>query len=279
MGDQEYKKLLKMYKRDILPPDHRASITVQRVGSRIASAAKKFEEEYMNDDDKKKKSSSQHQQHVLGNNHNFTFTVVRSDMANAFVLPNNHVFLFTGMFKYVRQEDELAAVLGHETAHNLARHAGERISGSLLMSMIARVTLLIDPSGVLYTIFIPAAQLMHDLPHSRDHEIEADYIGLHLAADACYDPRAAKRVFAKMKEDEKMMGGGVIKSSTPPEFMSTHPSYDTRLSNFDDWMPDAMTKYNADGGMKCQRIRAEMKQARKLAALTASRREQLQQQQ
>eukprot|EP00553_Chaetoceros_curvisetus_P012879 CAMPEP_0204636952 /NCGR_PEP_ID=MMETSP0717-20131115/35358_1 /ASSEMBLY_ACC=CAM_ASM_000666 /TAXON_ID=230516 /ORGANISM="Chaetoceros curvisetus" /LENGTH=204 /DNA_ID=CAMNT_0051656195 /DNA_START=93 /DNA_END=710 /DNA_ORIENTATION=- len=201
-------------------------------------------------------------------------------MANAFVLPNNHVFLFTGMFKYVRQEDELAAVLGHETAHNLARHAGERISNSLLMSIIARVTLLIDPSGVLYTIFIPAAQLMHDLPHSREHEIEADYIGLHLAADACYDPRAAKRVFARMREDEMSSSdGNATKSSvTPPEFMSTHPSYDTRLSNFDDWMPDAMTKYNADGGMKCQRIREEMKQARKLAALEASRREQQQRQ-
>lgn len=262
MGDQEYKKLLQKYRNDILQPDHRASITVKRVGSRIASAAKKFELEYNSS------RSKNPQQNNFGGD--YTFTVVRSDMANAFVLPNNHVFLFTGLFRYVREEDELAAVLGHETAHNLARHAGERISGSLLMSILARVTLLLDPSGVLYTLFIPAAQLIHDLPHSRDHEIEADYIGLHLAADACYDPRAARRVFAKMKQD----GSRSSLTVGPPEFMSTHPSYDTRLSNFDDWMPDAMAKYNADGGLKCQRIREEMKRARKIAALAASQREQ-----
>lgn len=207
-GDIEYRKLLQQYKNDILPPDHRASVTVQRVGSRIASAAAKT---FPAEEGKSSPSPS----HSLGAP--YTYTVVRSDQANAFVLPNNHVFVLTGLFKFVRSEDDLAAVLGHEAAHNLARHAGERVSGSLLISLLARFTLLLDPSGFLYTIFLPAATLFHDLPHSRDHEIEADYIGLQLAAEACYDPRAAKRVFGAMKEGNSTL-------ASPPEFISTHPS-------------------------------------------------------
>lgn len=200
-------------------------------------------------------------------------------MANAFVLPNNHVFVLTGLFKVVKDEDELAAVLGHEMAHNLARHAGERLSGSLLTNILARFILILDPTGLLYSIFIPATTLLHDLPHSREHEIEADHIGLHLAAEACYDPRAAARVFSAMKhhaheeEGESWSSRIVSSSTTPPEFMSTHPSYDTRISNFEEWMSEALDKFNADNGMKCQRIREEMKLARQRAALEASQRE------
>ena len=101
LGDQEYKNLLQKYRRDILPASHRACITVQRVGSRIASAADKFAKEQVSPESVSKSK--------------YTFTVVRSDMANAFVLPNNHVFVMTGLFQFVRDEDELAAVLGKFT--------------------------------------------------------------------------------------------------------------------------------------------------------------------
>lgn len=240
------------YKKDILPNAHRATKTVTRVGSRIANAANDFSKKYKPNE-------------TTGAP--YTFTVVRSEMANAFVLPNNHIFVFTGLFQFVRNEDDLAAVLGHETAHNIARHAGERVSGSLIKGLLARFTLFLDPSGLLYTIFLPAASLLYDLPHSREHEIEADYIGLHLAADACYDPKSAKRVFAAMKASTKEGSG------QPPEFISTHPSYDTRLTNFDDWLPQAMEKFNADGGYKCQRIKNEMKKARLLHDLNSKREE------
>jgi len=273
VGDQEYQKLLHHYgtRGKILPPSHRASLTVERVGNRIAEAASKF--------------ARQH--HVQTYGSKYTYTVIRSDDANAFVLPNNHVFVLSGLFNFVHNEDDLAAVLGHEVAHNLARHAGERVSSNILVSLIARCTLLIDPSGVLYSLFLPAAALLHDLPHSRDHEVEADYIGLHLVAEACYDPRAARKVFRAMKDGEDhghgkdhSHGHGKNKSNNhgrralaPPEFMSTHPSYDTRISNFDDWMPAAMDKFNADAGYKCSRIRKEMKLARAHAAKLASQRE------
>ena len=261
MGDEQYRQMMRQNRGQILPHDHRASITVRRVGGRIARAADKFAAEHGLEKDLKGSTSSQP-----------TFTVIRSDMANAFVLPNNHVFVLTGLFKYARDEDELAAVLGHEQAHCLARHAGERVSGSFLVSIIARFVLLLDPTGVLYTLFVPAATLLHELPHSRDAEIEADHIGLYLAAEACYDPRAAKRVFARMKAEDAD-GDATAASRSPPEFVSTHPSYDTRLSKFDDWMPDALSQFNADGGYKCRHIRQEMKKVRILAAQDAARRE------
>ena len=262
VGDQEYRKLLHQYKGQILPPSHRASVTIQRVGNRIATAADKFAKE----------------NNVETYGGKYTYTIVRSDMANAFVLPNNHVFVLTGLFDFVRNEDELAAILGHEIAHNLARHAGERVSGSILINLLARCTLLIDPSGVLYSLFLPAATLLHDLPHSRTHEIEADYIGLHLASEACYDPKSVRNVFKAMKDGEQgisSISGTKAKTSkvTPPEFMSTHPGYDTRISNLDLWMPEALEIYNADAGYKCNRIRKEMKLAREHANQLANKHE------
>jgi predicted Zn-dependent protease len=257
LGDHEYNNLLTEFKRkgQILPPDHRASVTVKRVGTRIAKAAAKF--------------ASKHDMTNMSNSP-YTYTVVRSDMANAFVLPNNHVFVFTGLFRYIQNEDDLAAVMGHEMAHNLARHAGERMSGGIVVNLLARLSLLIDPSGAIFTVFLPAAQLFRELPHSRTQETEADQIGVYLAAEACYDPRAAKRVFAAMKDGSKEIGGA------PPEFLSTHPSHERRISNFDQWLPDAMKIYDGDAfgdGERCRQVREQMKKARKHAAIQAFMRE------
>jgi predicted Zn-dependent protease len=272
LGDQEYKQLLKTFRKDILPPNHRASLTVNRVGSRITQAALDFSrEQNLNHNlqanattlSSKSKSSSQSEQPQ------YTYTVVRSDMANAFVLPGNHIFVMTGLFKYVHDEDELAAVLGHEIAHNLARHAGEKISGSLVVNMLARLSLLLDPSGVLFTLMLPAASVFRELPNSRTQETEADQIGVHIAAGACYDPRAAKRVFANMKAGTEGKGGAGGHMHAP-EFLSTHPSHDTRISNFDTWLPDAMTKFESDFGGRCRTVRRDMALARQHAARSAA---------
>ena len=115
LGDREYQNMVAAHRGNILPATHRAAETVRRVGQRIAQASQTF-----------------CQQHHLPPSHYakpYTYTIIRSDTANAFVLPGNHVFVMTGLFKYIKDEDELAAVLGHETAHNLARHAGEKVSG------------------------------------------------------------------------------------------------------------------------------------------------------
>lgn len=261
LGDDEYKKLLQTFRGQILPSNHRAAQTVQRVGSRIATASQDFAQQY----------------HLppASVNKPYTYTVVRSDQANAFVLPGNHVFVLTGLFRYVHDEDDLAAVLGHEVAHNLARHAGEKISGSVIVNLLARLSLLLDPTGLLIALLLPAATLFRELPHSRTQEAEADQIGAHLAAMACYDPRAAARVFANMKEEgsRRSANGTKVTTSEPPEFLSTHPSHESRIANFDQWMPDAMQIYQADAGERCRNLRRDMEVARQHAARVAAARE------
>ena len=138
------------------------------------------------------------------------------------------------------------------------------MSAGIVISIFARLLFLVDPSGVLSALFMPAASLLHSLPHSREAEVEADQIGVYLAAEACYDPRAAKRVFQAMKDGSR---------GAAPEFISTHPSHDTRISNFDKWMSNAMAVYTSDGGMRCQQVRDEMAKERYMAARGLVRRE------
>jgi predicted Zn-dependent protease len=109
LGDAEYQQLLQQFRGAILPPSHRANKTVQRVGSRIVAAAQEFMEQ------QHPPSTSTPTRTSTLFARPYTFTVVQSDMANAFCLPGNHVFVMTGLFQYARTEDELAAVLGHES--------------------------------------------------------------------------------------------------------------------------------------------------------------------
>ena len=107
LGDVEYQQLLQQFRGAILPPNHRATKTVQRVGNRIMAAAQEFMEKHH-------ASTNMPSRSLTLFSRPYTFTVVQSDMANAFCLPGNHVFIMTGLFKYARTEDELAAVMGHE---------------------------------------------------------------------------------------------------------------------------------------------------------------------
>ena len=111
--------------------------------------------------------------------------------------------------------------------------------------------------------------------------MEADHIGLHLAAHACYDPRADKRVFLSMKKHHQQHNNTTSNHHPPPEFISKHPSYDTRLDNFDKWIPNAMNIFQSNTttnnvSEQWQTIRHQMKIARRQDAITALRREQQQ---
>jgi predicted Zn-dependent protease len=268
LGDQEYRQLLQQFQGQVLPKDHRASITVQRVGNRIYQASQAFCQEHQLEDQVVGGDNNSNTNNNNNNNNKPTFTVVRHDAANAFVLPNNHIFVMTGLFQFARDEDELAAVLGHEMAHNLARHVGEKVSGNFVVQVLARISLLVDPSGVLLTVFLPTATLLRELPHSRIHELEADHIGMHLAAMACYDPAAAQRVFRRMKEDAEASS-----SSQPPAFLSTHPSHESRIKKMADWLPETRRILERDGGASCRRLREDMALARRQADQRAAQRE------
>ncbi|KAK5118400.1 hypothetical protein LTR62_002914 [Meristemomyces frigidus] len=165
--------------------------------------------------------------------------VINDPMKNAFVIPGGKVFVFRGILDVAQGEDGLAAVLGHEIAHNVAHHAAERMSQSLPVFLLI---------GVLQAIGIDAGigstllNLAFTLPGSRKQEEEADYIGLMMMSESCYDPKAAMGLWGRMEQEEK---------GAPPQFLSTHPSSHNRLEKIQGWLPRAEEKAEGSG---CGRI-------------------------
>jgi predicted Zn-dependent protease len=130
--------------------------------------------------------------------------------------------------------------MGHEVVHALARHGAERMSqGQLTNVGLQIVGAAAGGSGMLGQATMAAlgvgAQVGVLLPFSRKHESEADYVGILLAADAGYDPRESIALWERMGQTS---GGGA-----PSEFMSTHPSHETRIAQLKKWMPEAMAIY------------------------------------
>ncbi|KAI1861471.1 uncharacterized protein JN550_010851 [Neoarthrinium moseri] len=158
--------------------------------------------------------------------------------ANAFVLPGGKVFVFSGIIPIARTEDGLAAVLGHEIAHNLADHIGERMSGQIGINILLGSVVLLTAlwGGALLGTQLFGGTLLDFLfsrPMGRKQESEADYIGLMMMAEACYNPEAALSFWQRMESHSQM---------EPPEWMSTHPSNHNRIENIKEWLPKAMEK-------------------------------------
>lgn len=144
--------------------------------------------------------------------------------ANAFILPGGKVFVYSGILRITRSEDGLAAVLGHEIAHNLAQHHGERMSATIgpNMLMYGLILMTAPVPGAFFALQALGGWLLDTLfgrPMSRKMESEADYIGLMLMAEACYDPREAIHFWRRM---ERVVKAG--EAVEIPEWMSTHPS-------------------------------------------------------
>jgi predicted Zn-dependent protease len=151
------------------------------------------------------------------------------------VIPGGKVFVFSGLLPITRTEDGLATVLGHEIAHNLARHQAEQMSrAAYMMGPLQIVFLILDYSGFTYGLGRLLGTYLLDLgisrPASRIQESEADYIGLMMMARSCYDPRAAVGVWKRMEAADK---------NKIPEWLSTHPSNENRVSRITEWLPRA----------------------------------------
>ncbi|KAJ1936352.1 metalloendopeptidase [Linderina pennispora] len=158
-----------------------------------------------------------------------------SEERNAFVLPGGKVFVFTGILPITKTEDGLAAVLGHEIAHQYARHAAEKISQSNLLSFVyILASFFVDPS--LLQLGRGMTHLLTVLPNSRACEREADYLGLLFMAQACYDPRAAVGLWQRMQMAEQ---------GSPPQFLNTHPATGDRIEKITEWLPQAELKREA----------------------------------
>ena len=156
--------------------------------------------------------------------------VFASDDVNAFALPGGKMGVFTGLLKVANTQDQLAAVIGHEVAHVLARHSAERASANLPAQVGGAVASAYGV-GQLYGLGVNALFL---LPYSRAHETEGDLLGLDLMAKAGFDPRAAVQLWQNM---------GAQGGSKPPEILSTHPSDHTRINDLNRRMPQAMELY------------------------------------
>jgi len=167
--------------------------------------------------------------------------VFHKDEANAFALPGGHIGVYTGILKVANTPGELAAVVGHEVGHVIAKHGNERVSETMGANILLTATgILAQKKGKNYGLLVaalggPAVQFGLLLPHSRDQESEADLIGLDLMSQAGYDPHEAVQLWKNMEAS-----GG----KQPPEFMSTHPSHGTRMNNLSAHIPETMAYYN-----------------------------------
>jgi predicted Zn-dependent protease len=180
----------------------------------------------------------------------FTVGAIAGELLARFQPGGGKVAFFTGILKHTQNEAGVATVMGHEVAHATQRHGVERISRGLL-EQIAQVSAIagaatgkVDPAvvqGVLSAYGVGVA-----LPFSRVQESEADYIGLRLMAQAGYDPHESIAFWERMSGCPRNMIGKLCFRSGAgvPEFLSTHPSEETRIKNLERWIPQAMQYYN-----------------------------------
>lgn len=164
-------------------------------------------------------------------------SVIQSDQVNAFCLPGGKIAVYTGILPVAQNEDALAAVMGHEIAHALLRHGAERMAQQKLVQLGTLATGMavseMEPQQQRMVLAALGAGAQYGvlLPFSREHESEADEIGLMLAAAACFQPQAAIGLWQRM--------GQASAGKAPPEFMSTHPSGQTRIAQLQALMPKA----------------------------------------
>ncbi len=155
------------------------------------------------------------------------FHVIDEDVLNAFCLPGGKVFFYTGILKLMQNDDQIAAVMGHEIAHAIARHGAERMSmqqASNFGAQVLAMALKIPPKyqGLYAQAYGLTSQVGLMLPFSRQHEHEADQIGVYLMYKAGYNVHEAVTFWKRMK---KASAG----AKKPPEFLSTHPSSEARI--------------------------------------------------
>jgi len=173
--------------------------------------------------------------------------VFKDASPNAFALPGNNMGIHTGMLALVKNQHQLAAVIGHEIGHVLAHHGNERVSQGMLTQMGLQVADLMlgrdsKKDQYLMAALGLGAQFGVLLPFSRKHETEADRLGVEYMAKAGFDPRQAPELWKLMKGKG---GGGT------PEFMSTHPSPDSRIADLSELAPQMMGFYESSSKPDC----------------------------
>jgi len=213
LGFSEFEK---MKKEVPISKDAAANALVQRVGKRIAAVAPLP-------------------------NAQWEFVVFDSKEANAFCLPGGKVGIYTGILPITRDEGGLATVIGHEVAHAVARHGGERMSMALgiqgagsAASAVLGASKYASWAPAFDQVYAVGSQVGVALPHSRRNESEADRMGLKYMAMAGYDPEAAIGFWQRFAEYNRSAGG-----EGTPWFLRTHPLDTQRVEQIRAWLPEA----------------------------------------
>ncbi len=224
MSFQEYDEFLKTNK---LSKDEKQIQMVKRVGKKIQTAVEQY-------------FSQENLSHEL-ENYDWEFNLVESPEVNAWCMPGGKVVVYTGILPIAQNDTGLAVVMGHEIAHAIAEHGNERMSQALVAQMggMALSTAIDEEpektKQLWMTVFGVGAQYGAMLPYGRLQESEADRLGLIFMAMAGYDPNRAVTFWEKMAQEK----GG----QAPPEFLSTHPSDETRIKKIKETIPGAMRYY------------------------------------
>jgi len=179
---------------------------------------------------------------------NWEVVVFDDASPNAFALPGNKIGVHTGMLSLVDNQDQLAAVIGHEIGHVLARHSNERASQELAVSQgMSIIQAVSAPQTALGQTALGllgvGAQYGILMPYSRVHESEADMIGVDLMAKSGFDPRQSIGLWQKMEQasqGRQPLEFMASQGRQPLEFISTHPSHATRIQDLEKHMPQAM---------------------------------------
>lgn len=223
MGLVSYQEFMK---ENPVSPDKSSRNVVTEVGTRLSSAV-----------------SSYFSSNSMGdrlNGYSWEYSLVESSVPNAFCLPGGKVVIYSGILPYTNDKNGLAVVISHEIAHAVARHGGERMSQQLLIQfggVALNEALRNKPEetkSIYNAVYGVGSQVGIQLPYSREHEYEADRLGLIFMALAGYNPNSAVGFWERMSS----MGG-----SKPPEFLSTHPSDANRIRKIKAAIPEAMKYY------------------------------------
>ena len=199
-----FRQVMREYRNQILPPNHPDSRLVERVMGRLIPASGLGSEGW--------------EVRVIGD----------LRQKNAFVLPGGKVFVFSGILPICKDEEGLAAVLGHEISHNVAHHSAEKMSRFFFLIAAVQIAgLFFGIDSQLTSFFL---DFVVERPGSRQMEREADQLGLLLMAKSCYDPQKAVEFWQRMVKAEEY---------APPQWASTHPSSQNRIRAIQNWVPAA----------------------------------------
>ena len=219
----------KVKEKEKMSNDVKTLNLIKKIGNKIENSIS----EYFYKEDLKDPTSNFQWEYIL---------IENKKVKNAWCMPGGKIAVYTGILEVTKNTNGLAAVMGHEIAHAVAKHSVERASRGVLLktgtsliniatggklSEINRATGM-DTVGLLSSIGIMN-------PFNRKQETEADYLGMIFASLSGYDIRETVKVWERMREANK--------GKEPPEFMSTHPSSSNRIDNINEWINEIIIKY------------------------------------